>query len=174
MAAPFSPSPLVFVGKQILSNTATNPWDLMGFSSLWTDVLSKGVLVCLGSHRIVELLRLENASNINKSNCWPVPTMPLTHVPQCLVHSSLENLQGQWLHHFPGLAVVFCTQVLRYVLAPNVLIWHSLVSSFTQVLCWAVLPRLFWQLSWRCQASSLLWCVSASVSCWSFCFNVSE
>ena len=27
---------------------------------------------------------------------------PLNHVPQCHIHTFLEHLQGQWLHHLPG------------------------------------------------------------------------
>jgi len=53
-------------------------------------------------NRIPGSLRLENTSQIIKSNRWPTPTMPTVHVAQCHISTVLKHLQGQWLHDIPG------------------------------------------------------------------------
>lgn len=50
------------------------------------------------NHRITELLRLEKTFKITKSSCQP----ECHHLPMSLIHTPLEYLQGQRLHHLPG------------------------------------------------------------------------
>jgi len=45
-------------------------------------------------HGIIDSLRLEKTTKIIESNCQPIATVPLSHVPQCHIYPFLENLQN--------------------------------------------------------------------------------
>lgn len=49
-------------------------------------------------------IRITESQNHKGWKCGldPSPPRPLNNVPQCHIYMTIENLQGQWFHHFPG------------------------------------------------------------------------
>ena len=79
-------------------------------------------------HRIIESLRMKKTAKIIQSNHQPIPTMASDCVPQCHINTFLEQLQGLWLHHFPGQPVPMPCIVTSPVL-PLFLYYSVLILS---------------------------------------------
>jgi len=78
--------------------------------------------------RIIESLRMKKTAKIIQSNHQPIPTMATDCVPQCHINTFLEQLQGLWLHHFPGQPVLMLCIVTSPVL-PLFLYYSVLILS---------------------------------------------
>ena len=48
----------------------------------------------LGKAGVIESLGLEKTTKITQSKRQPTPPMPTDHIPQCHIHTALEQLQG--------------------------------------------------------------------------------
>ena len=125
----------------------------------------KGILC-----RIIESLRLEKTSKIIQPNHQPIPTMPLSHFPQCHIHTVLEHLQGWWLYHLSGQPVPMYYQSFGEEIFPNIqpeppLVQLKAITSYCITVTWKKRPtspfhilflgscREWWGLPWASSSS---------------------